>query len=77
VSPEPDPAAAVERSSLRGAVRAALAIPVNRRPDRLLAWLEEAEQHDREPSKRVVNVPPAVREALAAWAADAPDDSAA
>jgi hypothetical protein len=80
VSPEPDPAAAVERSSLRGAVREALAGGGNRRPDRLLAWLDEAEQHDRAPSQRVANVPTAVRDALAAWVADGPDgrdDSAA
>ena len=73
LSTEPDPAAVVERSSLRGAVRQALTSASNRRPDGLLAWLDQAESHDRAPSLRMANVPPAVRALLATWAADAPD----
>jgi hypothetical protein len=78
VAPEPDPAAVVVQSSLRRAVRDTLA--ANRRPGEVLAWLEQAERHDRPPSSRVANVPAAVRAVLAAWTADAPttaDDPAA
>jgi hypothetical protein len=73
VSAEPDPAAAVERMWLRGAVREALASGAHRRPGGLLAWLEQAESHDRAPSLRMANVPRPVRALLAAWVADDPD----
>lgn len=75
VSPEPDPAVAVEQLSLRAAVRGALATGFHRQPAGLLAWLEQAESHDRGPNPRLANVPPAVRAILAAWAADEPEAS--
>jgi hypothetical protein len=80
VSAEPDPAAAVVQSSLRGAVRQALTGGSKRRRAGLLAWLEQAERHGRAPSVRIAKVPADVRAVLAGWVADEPrpsDDTAA
>jgi hypothetical protein len=73
VSAEPDPAATVERMWLRDAVREALANGSHRRPGGLLAWLEQAESHDRAPSLRMANVPRSMRALLAGWMTDDPD----
>jgi hypothetical protein len=80
VARDPDPAAVVVQSSLRRAVRDTLTQAANHRSGGLLAWLDQAECHDRPPSMRVANVPAAVRDVLAAWTADGPstaDDPAA